>query len=1191
MKGAQLTVQMDLTCKIIQNRYHVEEKLGEGLDSVVYRVTDVRYGRKLALKFFRRSDSDGESLSAEFRKLSALRHPNVVEIMNFGQYDGKPFFTMELVDGAEYGSGVEPGHPDREFLFQSFHLLQGLRFIHRNGYRHGDIKPSNIRLSGTGRIKLLDFGLAEPLEAAESEGKVSGTVGYMAPEVIRGHKTGAAADIYALGVIWHEIFTGSPPYSGDTRAELLEAHLKKPVPRIESSLRVDFPEKLSRLVYSMLARRPAYRPSPGQCAEVIRALAEEDGHNVDDFIPEPAIQFFSCRQQLLEGMISRINERKGDRAFFITGGPSCGKTRMLDELRNRFEVMNIPALMVGAKDRTDVTADMISFAENIAGASEEEHLENEADYSNSTERQIRGRLPEEFRRALTRLEITSKRKPAAVIFDDAHLLKGLDRQAMNYYLHRVMTCVNDKPLFAVMSASENSLEKFPFVDPKKWTKLQFFSKDEITRYCLDFLYVLESEIPPDAVNALYRRTRGNLLYLKILLQTMISEKQLDFSKGRRLFKNISPEYIEQIPIDDAKSYCVYNLKKFTHNSIEKIKMLALFETGFTQKMVSALLETTDATASSMIDSLVEQGMLVRKTAPGEPWYSFSHAMLRDCLRERVSSGEYVRMHRKIGDYLIHRFSESDEDMTIKRMKAYHFIEAGDAERGLRFGFELGYENRKRYNLEDAYGVFSSIMKFIPLENESGRLVFHSNRKRELKELEIRVIRSAARSLYEMGKWRTALDYYRFLAEYFTERGLPLEASIGLQMKANCLQRIGGMDEAKSLLDQASNALDAAVQNDETAAQKLRIKFSYGEWNTQSGFFEKAGELYREIIEQNRRDDLLETSEKARLENNLASLLYRQGKFGEAGERFRMALGHFRQTEDQSGQMSCFHNLGTISYSEGDYEKAREYFTEALKICGVIGDHNSWIIINNNLGLTYSAQWRWREAEQYYRRSLSAAEHFGKTNSMPLSLINLGNLNVTKGALNSAEKCFTRVIDMAELPETNSWKIQAIVNLGYLEILRKRYDVSGKLFQKAVQSAKRNGLTNLMINGELGLCEAMIGRGNAEKAMILCRSIAEKEETQRTTIGKRLRIEAMVQSMRGNAIEAEERFKKSLEIFKKENRKRELGVTLLEYGRFCASAGRSSEALKHLTDAKEIFKNMDYRPMLFKAYVELKKLSQ
>src|SRR5262245_12075779 len=278
--------------------YEVVAPLGTGGMGEVYRATDTRLGRDVALKVLPHEFSrDPERLARferEARIVAGLNHPSIVVLHSIEDSGDVRFITMELVEGSTLDTQVAPGGlPIERVMELGLALADALTAAHERGVVHRDLKPANVIVSRDGRVKVLDFGLAkhhallsagamQSTGSAESQaatvatpfstpGQGMGTAPYMAPEQLRGDPADARTDGFALGILLYDVNAGSRPFTGTSFAELSSSTLRDE-PEPLRSLRVDIPPDLDRIVARCLEKSPERRyPSARELKDELQA--------------------------------------------------------------------------------------------------------------------------------------------------------------------------------------------------------------------------------------------------------------------------------------------------------------------------------------------------------------------------------------------------------------------------------------------------------------------------------------------------------------------------------------------------------------------------------------------------------------------------------------------------------------------------------------------------------------------------------------------------------------------------------------------------------------------------------------------------------------------------------------------------------------------------------------------------------
>ena len=250
--------------QILAGRYRIVAMLGKGGMGEVYRADDLRLGQAVALKFLPEALARDGATQARFHRevrfARQVSHPNVCRVFDIGEAAGLPFLTMEYVDGEDLASLLRRiGHlPQDKAVDISRQLCAGLSAAHEAGVLHRDLKPANVMLDSRGKIRITDFGLAGLAGPGEQD-NIGGTLAYMAPEQLAGEPATAQSDIYSLGLVLYELFTGKAAFEAATVAELVRQHATT-TPKNPSQLVHDLDPVVERVILRCLEPKPEQRP-------------------------------------------------------------------------------------------------------------------------------------------------------------------------------------------------------------------------------------------------------------------------------------------------------------------------------------------------------------------------------------------------------------------------------------------------------------------------------------------------------------------------------------------------------------------------------------------------------------------------------------------------------------------------------------------------------------------------------------------------------------------------------------------------------------------------------------------------------------------------------------------------------------------------------------------------------------------
>jgi eukaryotic-like serine/threonine-protein kinase len=252
---------------LLNDRYQLETKLGSGGMADVYLARDVLLERKVAIKVLRKDYSANEDFQRQFlteaRSAANLSHPNIVTVHDAGIADGLLYIVMEQIPGKDLKQlirergrfSVEQGIP---LMIQA---CAGVGFAHRAGLVHCDIKPHNMLVSKDMRLKVTDFGIARALESikpGEKSDVVWGSPLYFAPEQAAGETPTPASDVYSLGIVMYELFSGTPPFTASSADELARLHISAR-PLSISEYVPDVPSALEEIIMKVISKEPSSR--------------------------------------------------------------------------------------------------------------------------------------------------------------------------------------------------------------------------------------------------------------------------------------------------------------------------------------------------------------------------------------------------------------------------------------------------------------------------------------------------------------------------------------------------------------------------------------------------------------------------------------------------------------------------------------------------------------------------------------------------------------------------------------------------------------------------------------------------------------------------------------------------------------------------------------------------------------------
>ncbi|MBN1991255.1 MAG: protein kinase [Anaerolineae bacterium] len=356
---------------LLNNRYRLEEELGEGGAGIVYRATDEELGRTVAIKLL--TDRGGmaadklKRFRSEARSVARLNHPHIITLFDYAETEeGWPYLVMEYIPGQDLWALDNSYSPDLMPFAESLpiidSILAALEYSHRHEVIHRDLKPENVMITPDNQVKVMDFGLAriQGQSRLTQDGLVAGTASYLAPELALGEGGDHRVDLYAMGVIMYELLTGRRPFSGEDPLTIISQHIHAPVVPPQH-YNPNIPDDLQAIILKLLAKQPLERYAAA--AEVRQALAPVltrlRGGMLDEetagYLPKQmlALEATASHQILLDRIaqgkmigrddelaelkrrwdLARLGEPDIESLALISGEAGIGKNRLLRELQ------------------------------------------------------------------------------------------------------------------------------------------------------------------------------------------------------------------------------------------------------------------------------------------------------------------------------------------------------------------------------------------------------------------------------------------------------------------------------------------------------------------------------------------------------------------------------------------------------------------------------------------------------------------------------------------------------------------------------------------------------------------------------------------------------------------------------------------------------------------------------------------
>ncbi|MDY7077183.1 MAG: tetratricopeptide repeat protein [Chloroflexota bacterium] len=940
---------LGLPGQVIKDRYQIQNKVGESQLGIVLTAMDTHLNRTVALKIF--SPSFSEETIARFARqagqIMSLDHRSIVQVLDWDSDEGYSFKVEEFVAGPTLQGLLFDSYAvfsASQAVDTAMDIARALEYAHSWGVLHGDLKPQNVFLTD-GQVKVSGFGLGLLEEGRNllDTPLIFLTASHLAPEQILGQPLDARTDLYALGVILYQLFTGHKPFEGTDR-EVMHAHLHLP-PRPPRELNPHLSLVLEHLILKLLAKNPSDRyASAREVWCILASLIASTGETVWQCgitlvgREEPLRALQACWEDACAG--------RGQLAL-ISGESGIGKT----SLAQQFALQSKPSVLLvgrgweleGSPPYHLVTEALQPYFAAISSECfDEKDLQLLGSFAGLVPgiRRILPDLPEPTRlepdqeqlrlmASLTQfIKRVTREQPWFIVLDD---LQWADQNSLKLlcYLGRHLPSMS---LLIVGTYHDAELEwghplRGALRDLSRQPTYHDFplgrlDQAEVGRVLTD---IWLQPAPADLTEKIYQHTRGNPFYVGEVARGLVDDGLITLREGKRYFPGLDEVRLPQ----DVREAIWRRIRHLSPDTQTLLRYAAVLGQTFRLDDLQEISGLSEWEVLEHLDMALERRLV--QESPGEALLRFCHPEIQDVLYADLGPPRRRLLHCRAGEALERRAGLDPEHMAEEL--AYHFSEAGEVERALAYSVQAAHRAEAAHANGAALLWYNQTLEML---NQLG-----PEKAPQFQSLRLSAHESLGDVLARIGQYDEALEHYasalfKWLGKgpsYFDEAVPSIETARIYIFGAELYYRQGRYDEAISW---CQKSLDIASQIETLEGQQAKARACY----------------------------------------LLGDICIQSGDLSYAVQFCRESLQIYQQIDDLSGQAGAYSNLGLAYYRQGDWLQARESFQESLTIRKQVGDVGGQGQINNHLALIHINRGEWPQAMNLLEQSRAIWEQIG-----------------------------------------------------------------------------------------------------------------------------------------------------------------------------------------------------------------------
>jgi Nif-specific regulatory protein len=1035
------------------NEYTIIKLLEQSNYAEIYKVQD-KEKHTLVLKCARTSSAEcNELIQREYQILAQFKHPNIVSVYDYDTFQNKSFFTLEYVKGKPINDCFN--NLSEDFLSAVIQVINGLSAFHNKGFIHSDLKPEHILYDAKGKkAVLIDFGFAQADLKAEGAG-FAGTLGYMAPEVIKGINIDQRSDIYSLGVVIYEILKGNKP------AEVYEA-----ISGVS--------DELNNLMARCISREPAIRPAIPEIYHVLSKYMkskriEKPGYEVR----LPSMGFVES-PEITDKLLSAANK-----TMIINSDTGMGKTRLLQELKFRFLSDGYSVLLYSAHGQ-------IEFLKNLQkGLGIDKNAVTEKEALSADTKDSKFQVFEELNKAII---AHAKHKKTVLMVDDLDCLSDYELGLFRYLGYgtkksNVLMIGAAKPHDRIKNLGFVNIELNPFTfeQTQKLVEKTFFEIEQVKK---------TGTAKQDAfARFLHKQSGGTPLFVSEILKNLYENKTI-YYKPNKWYVRIDDLDKTKIP-SKIEDLLAGQLKSLKNPELSILKTLALAKNALEPMIMTAVLGPK---IDIEVEHLKQLGILNEKTADNRRSIRIANHLIEKLIIDLIPAAEEKQICNMLIKTLEPAIPEHDRYIPVL---AELSARVNDVKKAYKYSEKAAQNAITIYDYDSATGYYKKMAEYAKsMDPKAYPGVLLKIAEISQKTADNKTALQYFKETLKLKDKKTHAGAYKGLGMVYSSMGDNKEASKYLkkalgQIKnkktadyitttnrlAYSLMLLGDFESVKKLLDE-SLASAKKLNDIEMTSQTLYYQVVY-EWF--KGSIAKAIKKAKEYWKYSQENKLLTSSAYAA---NLLSQLYQQeNNLKQAQNYSAKAIDIFKQTKRYTALVSAMLNQAAFFHLQGDFSEAKELYERSLAIALQTGNKTTQHEALLDLGAAENETGNFDKAIDLYKKTLEidpddamsnyhiSMVYYKKgelekartllekqltNNEFPLYYTGLGLIALISGNLDDAKRLILKGLDKKLLDQiNNNQKLELFLKASQFYNEIRDFNKAMQLADQALKSAQKS----------------------------------------------------------------------------------------------------------------------------------------